>query len=123
MEVNNSSTVTVTGNSVEGLTRDTASNEISALQTWSRAGPWSLTFQDNSISTATYVLKIATSATFYEPTGVVAKGTGVVSDTLFSIARTYDSVFPKWQDGVRAPVNGGSAITASFGSMSEAPHS
>ena len=123
MEVNNSSTVIVTGNEISGLTRDTASNEISALQTWSRAGPWSITFQDNSISTATYVLKIATSATFYEPTGLVAQGIGVVSDTLYSIARTYDSVFPKWQDGVRAPVNGGSAITASFGSMSEAPYS
>ena len=120
MEVNNSSTVVVTGNEVSGLTRDTASNEISALQTWSRSGPWSLTFKDNSISTATYVLKVATSATFYEPTGVVEQGSGVISDTLFSIARTYDSVFPKWADGVRAPVNGGSPIPASFGPMSEA---
>ena len=126
IEINNTDSVVVTGNEVSGLTRDTSSNEISLLQTWSRSGPWSITFRDNSVSTATYVIKVATSATFYEPTAassVIEQGTGVITDTLFSIARTYDSVFPKWQDGVRAPVNGGSPISVSFGSMIEANYS
>jgi hypothetical protein len=121
-EINNTDSVVCTGNTVTNLTRP-AGSEISMLQSWSRAGPWNITFKDNSISGGTYVVKYATSATFYEATGTLAQGTGTISDTTYSVARTYDAVAPKWQDGVRSPENSGQAqLVGSFVGMSEAPH-
>ena len=115
-EINNTVSAVCTGNEITGLVK-IVDDDLSVLQTWSRAGAWSLVFKDNSVSNANYVVKIAMSSTFYSPTHAtseVVQGTGVVSGADHAVSFVYP-----WDDPVSNynPVNVGvypSPITVDF---------
>lgn len=118
-EINNTISAVCTGNQISGLVK-IVDDDLSVLQTWSRAGDWSLVFKDNSVANANYVVKIAMSSTFYSPTHAsseVKQGSGIISGADHAVSYVYP-----WDDPITNynPVNVGvfpNPITVDFPSI------